>query len=142
MTLHLRKLAVGVRDVTDFERSVRRRMHGLERRGEPLVLRHLTRHAPTRAGELLDGGSLYWIVDGLMIVRTRLLALERVNGPNGKRCALVLEPKLVRTEPRPHRPFQGWRYLNASEAPPDIDRPSNDDLPPILADELRSLGLI
>ena len=58
--------------------------------------------------------------------------------------ALVLEPAVVVVEPRPCRPFQGWRYLDAAAAPSDLDgrHPDHSALPDALRRELRDLGLI
>ena len=60
------------------------------------------------------------------------------------RCRLVLEPKLVLTEPRPFRAFQGWRYLEVRRAPKDLDRaaPGAAAMPERLRRELSDLGLL
>ena len=142
MTLHLRKLAVGVADLADLDRRIALRLRDRRDRHERPALRHGTRHRPKRCAELLDGGSLYWVVAGVMAARSPLLAIEDTRGDAGKRCTLVLEPRLIRTEPRPHRPFQGWRYLEQADAPPDLDERDAEGLPPPLADELKALGLI
>ena len=100
---------------------------------------------PTRKDELLDGGSLYWVIRGEVACRQKLLDLRRFSDKEGvKRCALVLDPKLVPVRPRPSRPFQGWRYLAAKEAPPDLKRGSKGvaALPETLRRELRELGLL
>lgn len=104
---------------------------------------HVTRSRPKRAGALLDGGSLYWVFRGLMLARQRIEALEPVEGPDGvTRCAIVLDPVIRRIEPVPRRPFQGWRYLEAKDAPADI--PAGDplaDLSPELRRALREVGV-
>lgn len=142
MTLHLRKLCVGAESIDDLaffvERRVRlRKAEGLSPHGI-----HDTRMWPKREGELLDGGSLYWIIKGVMCVRQTLAGMEETFNEHGVRhCRLLLEPELVRVEPRPHRPFQGWRYLKPDEAPRDLSG-SAADLEPELAKELSELGLI
>lgn len=127
MSLHLLKLAVGCESP---EELVGRQAARLEANGE---LIHPTRHAPRRSEELLAGGSLYWVIRGVVLMRQRLLALRPMIGDDGRsRCAIVLAPELVLTEARGWRPFQGWRYLDGEDAP--LDRPilgvGNGGLPP------------
>jgi hypothetical protein len=100
---------------------------------------------PTRRDELLDGGSLYWVIRGGVACRQKLLDIRQLADKEGvKRCGLVLEPRLVPVQPRPSRPFQGWRYLPAKEAPPDLKRGAKGvaRLPEKLRRELRELGLL
>jgi hypothetical protein len=137
MTLHLIKLAVGAESVAD----IRAFQNG--RRGGGATVTHPTRNAPKRADELLAGGSLYWVVRGLVRVRQRLVGVEL--GTAGARCLLVLDPALVETVPRAQRPFQGWRYLRAEDAPADAPGAEGDaaqELPPALVAELAKLGLL
>ena len=66
---------------------------------------------PKREAEILNGGSIYWVIKGLIQCRQKVLRLDEVIGSDGiRRCAIVLEPKLVRTQSSLTRPFQGWRY--------------------------------
>lgn len=137
--LNLIKLCVGadsVEDLVDWQGKPR--AHGPD--GLP---RHVTRMWPRRAEELLDGGSLYWVIRGVVQARQRILRLDEVDRGDGiARCALVLEPEVVRTEARPKRPFQGWRYLNAGDAPPDLPAGREaDDLPPRLEAALSEIGV-
>ena len=74
---------------------------------------------PKRADELLNGGSLYWVIKGQIAVRQRLLELRAVTKNGMPHCGLVYDPKLVHLIPRACRPFQGWRYLAAKDAPTD-----------------------
>ncbi|QUS35790.1 DUF1489 family protein [Falsirhodobacter algicola] len=136
MTLHLLKLCVGAEGV---EELVRRQafLPG----GAP---RHVTRMWPKREDELLQGGSLYWIFKGLVLARQRITALEAVRGEDGiERCALILDPAIVRTEAQPRRAFQGWRYLSPADAPADLPdgREREEPLPPALARALAEMGL-
>lgn len=105
---------------------------------------HHTRNMPRRTAELLDGGSLYWVIAGQMTVRQRVLAVRSDHGPGGVPCAtLVLDPVLVPLVPRPVRAFQGWRYLEPADAPADLN--VGDDvhaLSPELRRELAALGLL
>jgi len=143
MVLHLIKLAVGVDDVDHLAELQARRLAQARAENRAPVLRHVTRHAPRRGEELLEGGSLYWVIRGWVRVRQRLVDLDPVVGEGVRRCALVLDPVLVRTVPRAHRPFQGWRYLPEAKAPPDAaDASGAADVPEHMAAELRELGLL
>ena len=139
MSLHLIKLAVGSDSIETLAgwQASRRRKFGR--------LFHQTRMTPRRADELLDGGSIYWVVKGLIQVRQRLLGIERCTDSEGRPSTLlILDPELVRTVVTPQRIFQGWRYLPGDAAPADLDasRSELDDMPPEMAAELRSLGLL
>ena len=145
MSVNLIKMAVGIEDVPHLARVQQQRRDAARERGEPPIARHVTRSTPRRAEDVLDGGSIYWVVRGFVQVRQRILDLECTVGGDGvPRCAIVLDEILVRTAPRPCRPFQGWRYLAAKDAPPDLPGTGlgEDELPPELAMELRELGLL
>ncbi|MEO3431516.1 DUF1489 domain-containing protein [Pelagibius sp. CAU 1746] len=139
MALHLRKLCVGVESVEQLEQSQARR----RRRGEKL--RHDTRMMPKRRDEILDGGSLYWVIKGLIQVRQGIVDITPEVDAEGRGFArLHLAPELVRVVPRGHRPFQGWRYLEAADAPADLDESGagGEGLPAEMQAELRSLGIL
>ena len=111
-------------------------------RGARLV--HHTRNMPRRADELVDGGSLYWVIAGVMSVRQRVVAVDAAQWPDGSTCAaLVLDAVLVPVMPRVVRAFQGWRYLEQADAPADlIDGTDAHGLPPRLRQDLAALGLL
>jgi hypothetical protein len=144
-TLHMVKLCVGVDTVEEVlqwqsGRSAERLAAGLDPRP-----RHVTRMWPKRADELLQGGSLYWVIRGIIRVRQRIAALDEVIGEDGiRRCAIVFDPALIPTVPRPRRAFQGWRYLTAADAPPDIGTAPGDDpdLPPGMREALTRFGVL
>lgn len=144
MALHLLKMCVGVDSVERLRARQAERLEALRAAGEPAALRHLTRHMPRRAAEIVDGGSLYWIVRGAIRARQRIVALTSVDGAESlKRCAVVLDPAVVETEPRRARPMQGWRYLSHGDAPPDrAGGFGTTAMPPAMAAELRELGLL
>lgn len=144
MTLNLVKLAVGIDDVDHLARVQQRRRVESARSAGNERLWHVTRNTPRRADELLDGGSIYWVIKGRIRVRQRLLAIETDVDEEGRRfCRLVLDPVLVETEPVAHRAIQGWRYLPAADAPADQRKDAaGKDLPAGLAEELRALGLL
>ena len=138
--LHMLKLCVGAESVEDLVN-----WHDSQRARWPEgCTRHVTRMWPKRAEELLAGGSLYWVFKGVVLARQRLLRLEPVEGADGiTRCGIIMDASIIRTEPLPRRPFQGWRYLSASDAPRDLpaERPGDDSLPPELSAALADLGL-
>jgi len=105
----------------------------------------VTRMTPKRAEELLDGGSLYWVIKGQIAARQRLTGLETfVDSAGVRRCALQLADEIILVQPRPFRAFQGWRYLDAADAPPDLVSGSGDlaEMPEDMRRELGDLGLI
>jgi hypothetical protein len=145
MALHLVKLCVGCDSIEDLEDWIDQRLRAARKSGRPPEHRHTTRMIPTRADELLDGGSLYWVIRGNVQVRQRLLGVRPFRDAEGiRRCHLVLEPKLTATAWQPRRAFQGWRYLKAEEAPRDLGaaRAGMKSLPPELRRDLADLGLL
>jgi hypothetical protein len=145
MPLHLIKLCVGCDSVKDLRGWIRERLAEKKKRRQPVEHIHTTRMVPKRAEELLDGGSLYWVIRGEILCRERLLDVRPFVDKDGiGRCRLVMDGKLVLTEPRPYRAFQGWRYFAATDAPKDLDRaaPGAAKMPEGLRRELRGLGLL
>lgn len=139
--LHLAKLAVGIKDIAQLREAQARRA------AQEPPLRHHTRMIPRRVAELTDGGSIYWVIAGAMLVRQRVLEVIEDRWDDGTRCAgLVLDPVLVPVEGRPTRPFQGWRYLTPEDAPADLggNGPAvgADGLPEELRRQLQALCLL
>lgn len=140
-SVHLLKLSVGtesVEDLAQWQDSYRKRF------GDGLP-RHITRMWPKREAQVLNGGSIYWVIKGLVQCRQKILRLDEAQGQDGiRRCAIVLDPALIRTTTAPKRPFQGWRYLPASDAPADLpaNRQDEDSLPPELAGALADIGVL
>jgi len=132
--LHLIKLSVGTESVEDLRQWHRQRQ---AREGR---IYHRTRMHPKREALLLAGGSIYWVIKGLILCRQELKALERIRDSDGRAATdIVLEPDLIEVEPRQQRAFQGWRYLEPKDAPRDLALAAGS-LPPALAAELRALG--
>ena len=144
MSVHLIKLCVGAESIDDLEEWIAERVAERRKRGERLLSLHVTRMTPKRGGELLDGGSLYWVIRGQLAARQKLEDIESFAGADGiGRCRLWMEPRVTPVLPRPYRPFQGWRYLDAADAPPDLR--GGDEvaaMPEALRRELSSLGLL
>ncbi|MEM0930106.1 MAG: DUF1489 domain-containing protein, partial [Pseudomonadota bacterium] len=101
---------------------------------------HVTRMMPKRAEDLLDGGSLYWVINGLVTVRQRIVRLDELRTDEGRKCCIVLDPDRVLVAQVPRKAFQGWRYLEAADAPPDLDAGQAHDHP--IRAELAELGLL
>lgn len=142
--MHLVKLAVGIESLDHFRERLAARIKGQRGRNAGTFM-HVTRNRPKRADEVLAGGSLYWVIKGKIAARTRIVALEELTIPDeGPHCGIRMEAKLVPVVPRPRRPHQGWRYLEAADAPPDLKDVGKGaaELPPELVAELRELGLI
>jgi hypothetical protein len=136
LTLHLVKLCVGcdtVDELLEWREPARRR-------GEPWILR--TRQTPRQTQALLDGGSLYRVYKGFILSRQRILAVNCVGEGQQRRCEITLDEMVALTAPTPRRAFQGWRYLDPADAPPDLgDLTAADGLPPDLARRLREAGV-
>ena len=139
--LHLQKLSVGTETVEDLEGwQATRRAQTPD--GYP---RHVTRMWPKREAELLDGGSIFWVIKGVILCRQPILRLDEYIGADGiRRCAIVLEPELTRVAATPRRPFQGWRYLKPADAPPDLSksRQGEEPLPAELSAALAEIGVL
>lgn len=144
VSLHLIKLCVGADSVRDLEDWIADRLADQRRRHRPVEHAHVTRMTPRRKDELLAGGSLYWVIRGFIQVRQPILDIQPVMDDEGlTRCRIVLDPALVPTEWQPRRPFQGWRYLEASDVPPDLGEGGGvNELPPHMKAELAMLGLL
>lgn len=139
--LNLIKLCVGaekVEDLLDWQASPRAK-------GPDGLPRHVTRMWPKRADQVLDGGSLYWVFKGLVLCRQPILRLDPVDRGDGiNRCGIVLDPEVTRVAVTPKRPFQGWRYLPAADAPRDLPkgRETQEPLPPQLENVLAEIGVL
>ncbi|MDF1686016.1 MAG: DUF1489 domain-containing protein [Parvibaculaceae bacterium] len=144
MSVHLIKLCVGVSEPEELEAWQARRVAEKRAAGiEPEVI-HITRMVPKRAEELLDGGSLFWVMKGEIRARQTLLDVRDFRDEEGvRRCALVLDPEVVRTQRRGRRAFQGWRYLKAEDAPADVRLGADEaEMPEEMRAELEKLGLL
>lgn len=144
MPIHLLIVSVGSASVEQLRAAQSRRLIA-----GPLC--HVTKKRPTREVELLDGGSVYWIIHGHIAARQQVVGLERLYDHEGEKCGLMLSSELVETEHVPRGPHQGWRYLEPEFAPRDLrdivaeghaDSESEGELSENMAADLRALGLI
>ncbi len=144
--IHLKKMCVGVKSIDDFEQLIAAMLSQQEAAGLPREMIHTTRQMPKRAEELLQGGSLYWIIAKKISVRQELLDIRQYTNEEGKKyCQLVLNPELVPVTPKRHNRFQGWRYLQLDKTPDDImssDTQGAEEMPAALKMELAALGLL
>ena len=143
MVLHLIKLAVGADDLAHMKKlqAARRKQRRQTPRSPHWVF---TRNTPRRPDELLDGGSLYWVVRGVIRCRQELVGFDEDFDKEEARkyCRIKVKRTIVPTVPQACKAFQGWRYLTPDRAPPDISRGDSGDMPPDMAAELKRLGLL
>ncbi|MGB1953587.1 MAG: DUF1489 family protein [Candidatus Puniceispirillum sp.] len=137
--MHLKKLSVGSASFEALQEWQNSRV------AANLPLMHVTRNRPRRAEDILAGGSIYWIIKGVMCARQPIIELREVTRADGRpACGIVLAPGLVKVEPTRMRIFQGWRYLEAKDAPHDVlvSQEDGEEMPPAMVAELRELGLL
>jgi hypothetical protein len=135
VALHLLKLVVGLDTVEALE------AWRLQAEAHEPAWKVRTRQTPKRAEELVDGGSIYRVFKGAILCRQTILAVDTVGEGRESRCEITVSPEVVRVAPTARRPFQGWRYLEVKDAPPDL---SGVDpalaVPTELARQLREIG--
>lgn len=142
--INLVKLCVGIDSLADLQTYRAARTAMAKETGVPDVSTHVTRMWPKRAPEILNGGSLYWVIKGVILARQTILRLDERIGADGiRRCAIIMDPTIVQTQAAPRRPFQGWRYLAPADSPPDLaaTRLYDDELPNSLNMALAEIGL-
>ena len=136
MTVHLKKLSVGTVSIDSLRGLQARRIANVGK------LVHITRNRPRRAEELLDGGSIYWIIKGVMTARQAIIDFVEAQRADGSpACGIVLSPEIVTVAPTRMRIFQGWRYLEVADAPIDVGMDIDENMPSELVAELRELGI-
>jgi hypothetical protein len=135
MALHLIKLVVGCDNVDDLQARGR---DILKQEG---VWKVRTRSTPVRATELIEAGSIYRVIKGVIVCRQRILAIDTVGEGRASRCEITVSPDMIAVAPTPKRPFQGWRYLQGHEAPEDLAAGATAEaMPTALVLQLRELG--
>ena len=140
--IHLQKLSVGSESIDTLAHWQDHVVSRRQANGESRHHVHVTRMFPKQKNELLDGGSIYWVIKGLIQCRNRIVALEEVRKEDGtKACAIIMDPELVPVVLTPKRPFQGWRYLKPDAAPADLtDVSGGAELPLSLRTKLVDIG--
>lgn len=134
MPLHLSRVAYGATSMSELVQRISDRAMAGE-------VRLTTRFLPKRHAEIVEGGSLYWIVKHQIVGRARILRFEET--PEG-RTDIVLEARVIPVRPLPRRAHQGWRYLEDGDAPEDLGADTLDaaTLPESLLRDLAALALI
>ena len=125
--VNLVKLCVGITSINQLEQLQSMRRGEYIKAGRAPVNIHITRNKPKRR------------------VRQKIIRIDDIEDSEGKkRCCLVLDPDLIKTEHRAYRPFQGWRYLEQSDAPADLsaNQKPESGMPSEMEEELRGLGLL
>ena len=136
------KLSVGAESLEDLQQWSRNRLTSMKAAGVEPHHFHITRMVPKRADELLDGGSLYWVIKGQIQARQAFTDIIPFVDEEGiRRCKLMLANDVVPTQWHPRRAFQGWRYLKLEDAPVDAGD-SEASVPAHLRAELADLGLL
>ena len=140
------KLCVGVEAIEDLARWQKMRLDTTRRETGTGFVFHKTRMVPKRQDELLDGGSIYWVIKGVIQVRQLITRFEDGQRDDGTKCCfIVLDPELVPVRPTPRRAFQGWRYLTVEDAPVDlgaVEGAEFADMPVKMRRELAELCLL
>lgn len=140
------KLCVGVESVAHLAKLQRQRRAAQKKAGNRAQSFHRTRMMPKRRQELLDGGSLYWVIKGVIQVRQQIVGLEDGAWDDGRSCCMIfLQSKHHLVRPTRRRPFQGWRYLECDDAPSDLEASNAGqlaELSPKMRKELAELGLL
>lgn len=129
MTVHFLKPALQIQDIYEFTQRQQIRMKQIDGKAAYPVY---TSRRPARQNDLLNNGSVYWIVKNHIQCRQAIHDILEIPGENGEKPAYVLlcDPQLIRTWPQPQRAFQGWRYLEPAKAPADIGPVRAEDTPP------------
>ena len=147
MTVNILRMAARVQSIDHLLERQWQRMAQRVPDADGSVLYTFTRNVPKRIDELVDGGSIYWVIKRFVRVRQSILGIEPITNAEGRRrCRIQLDPVPVRTELYPHKAFQGWRYLRPEDAPRDLESgdvaEEQEEIPPEMAAELRHLGLL
>ena len=142
--VHLIKLCVGVSTLEELESYRGERAHWWGADYGEGVHVHRTRTRPKRFAEMKGVSSIYWVLSGVIRCRQPILRLaEAVDEAGLACCDIIMAPDLVRVTPRPKGPFQGWRYLEDKDAPPDLASGGfAEEGSAEMAEELARLGLI
>ena len=130
--LHLTRVAYGCDGLAMLEaRQAGRSQNGM--------VRINTRYRPKRS-DVTIGGSLFWIIQHRLVARSPIVGYAVC--PDG-RTDILLGDQVIPVRPTARRSHQGWRYLEAVDAPADLAGLGDAaDLPPALLRTLADLCLV
>ena len=145
--IHLIKLSVGTDSIEDLAAWQTERLAQMKASGEKKPrLFHRTGQRPKREADLLAGGSIYWVIKGIIQARQKLIGFDEGVRPDGRACCLILlDRALVPVRPTKRRAFQGWRYLEPDDVPGDLGGTGAKgvtEMPPAMRKQLADLGLL
>ena len=145
-SVNIVKLAVGIQSVEELALIQRRFLN------QPTVqtskgFYHSTKLMPKKHDAIVESGSLYWVIKGVICARQKIVEIIKQEDSDGiKRCRIYLEDSIIKTTPIRKRPFQGWRYLKKNKTPADIIDPItgtfDDDIPLEVQRQLLEVGLL
>lgn len=143
MTLHIIKLSVGSESLDGLVLWQKQCLKEKKAKGQKPELIHVTRMTPKRAEEVLNGGYIYWVIKGYIVGKQKLLELRPMKKDGVPHCGLVYDKKMLPVRMTPRKAFQGWRYLDPKDAPPERKQGDNiDEMPVKMRKELADLGLL
>ena len=145
-TINIVKLAVGVQSVEELA-LIQRRFLNQPSAQTSKGFYHSTKLMPKKHEAIVESGSLYWVIKGVICARQKIVEIIKQEEPDGiKRCRIYLEDSIIKTTPIRKRPFQGWRYLKKNKTPADIIDPItgtfDDDIPLDVQQQLLEVGLL
>ena len=140
------KLAVGVKSVEELA-LIQRRFLNQSKTQTSKGFYHSTKLMPKKHEAIVESGSLYWVIKGVICARQKIVEIIKKEDPDGvKRCRIYLENSIIKTTPIRKRPFQGWRYLKKNRTPADIVDPVtatfDEDIPLEVQQQLLEVGLL
>ena len=140
--MHLQKLSVGSTGIDSLQEWQNTMVARRKARGLLPCHEHVTRMFPKQKEALLDGGSIYWVIKGVIQCRNKIIGLEETRNDRGlKACSILMDPQLIPVQPQPRRAFQGWRYMKPEDAPPDLTAIEGaESLPPHMRNKLVEIG--
>ena len=149
MVMHMKKLCVGVSTMDQLiESNIRRSEPDHPKTGDDFIY-ITTRSRPQQWKAMVEGGSLYWIIDRRLSCRQEIIDFREGNKQDGTPAWHIdLKAEVIPVEMSWHRPFQGWRYLDPKVAPRDVSHHFgaanhlDDEFPHALRRELTILGLL
>lgn len=140
------KLAVGVQSVEELV-LIQKRFLNQPGAQTSRGFYHSTKLMPKKHEAIVETGSLYWVIKGVICARQKIVEIIKQEDRDGvKRCRIYLDSSIIKTTPIRKRPFQGWRYLKKNRTPADIVDPVtatfDDDIPLEIQQQLLEVGII